>query len=69
MEKNEFIKSAARVVAASLGMALVSAADEAANHEHSPKQRRKNIAGWAVLGAVCQGVMEVYYHSTKKKEQ
>lgn len=69
MEKNEFIKSAARVVAAGIGMGLVAAADEGANHEHDNERKKKNVVGWALLGAVCQGIMECYYYHSKKKEQ
>ena len=34
MEKDQFIKSAAGVALAGLGMGIVAYADEAANHEH-----------------------------------
>lgn len=64
MEKKEVLKSVARVALAGIGMGIVAAADEAANRDHTPKQRKNNIAGWALLGAICQGLMEVYY---KKK--
>lgn len=68
MEKEQVLKSVARVALAAVGMSIVAAADEAANHNHNSQQKRKNIAGWAVLGAVCQGIMECYYHSTKKEQ-
>jgi hypothetical protein len=69
MEKKQFIQSAARVVVAAVGMGLVAAADEGANHEHDNERKKKNVVGWALLGAVCQGIMECYYHSKKKEEQ
>jgi hypothetical protein len=68
MEKDQVMKSVARIGVAALGMALVSAADEAANHKHNAQQKKRRIAGHAVLGAVCQAVMEYYYNSTKKEQ-
>ena len=68
MEKDQLLKSVARVALAGLGMGIVAAADEAAKRDHSPKQRRNNVAGWALVGAICQGITEIYY-SKKKEEQ
>lgn len=68
MKKNEILKSVARVALAGLGMSLVAAADEAANHNHNNQQKKKNVIGCAILGSICQGVMEVYYNSTKKEQ-
>jgi len=66
MEKDQFIKSAARTVVAGIGMALIVAADEAANHEHCAQKKKQRIAAGAVLGSICQGVRELYYRSKKQ---
>lgn len=68
MKKDQLLKSVARVALAGLGMGIVAAADEAANHNHNNQQKKKNIVGWAILGSICQGVMEIYYNSTKKEQ-
>ena len=65
MEKEQVMKSVARIGVAAVGMALISAADEAANHEHNSTKKKKIIATCAVLGAVCQAVRELYYRSKK----
>ncbi len=67
MEKDQ-LKSVARVALAGLGMALVSAANEAANTNHSLTKKKRNIAICAFLGSICQGFREVYYNSTKKEQ-